>query len=86
MLILVAVGSFAELLHNRQGKLNEKGLKIPPKPNLFVKFLIGFSTMSNTRKLFEIKKDRNKTIGSIHGMRILCTLWIIVGHTYAFGG
>lgn len=47
---------------------------------------LSFSILKNTKKLFHIREDREQTLSAVHGMRILSMVWIIIGHTYCFGG
>jgi len=52
------------------------------------KVIFCFSVIENTKKLFHIKKDQQEEsiLSAVHGMRILSMIWIIIGHTYCFGG
>jgi hypothetical protein len=52
------------------------------------KIIFSFSILENTRKLFHLRKDQveESTLSAVHGMRILSMIWIIIGHTYCFGG
>ena len=87
MFALVTLGSLTELfLHNRDTKVNENEKGKISKPNLFLKYFVAFSVISNTRKLFHISRDSNNTLGSLHGIRIITMLWIVIGHTYGNGG
>lgn len=45
-----------------------------------------FSVVHNTEKLFHVRDDREDTLSAVHGMRVLSMAWIIIGHTYCFGG
>lgn len=48
--------------------------------------LIAFSIIENTSKLIHVREDREETLSAVHGMRVLSMFWIIIGHTYCFGG
>lgn len=48
--------------------------------------VLAFSIIYNTKKLFHVREDREETLSAIHGMRILSMIWIIIGHTFCFGG
>lgn len=50
------------------------------------RFLTGFSIIENTIKLIHVREDREETLSCVHGMRVLSMFWIIIGHTYCFGG
>lgn len=65
--------------------------KVPPSPVMeskVFKMIFSFSILENTRKLFHLRKDQveESTLSAVHGMRILSMIWIIIGHTYCFGG
>lgn len=48
--------------------------------------VMSFSLIRNTHKLFYVREDHESTLSAVHGMRILSMIWIIIGHTYCFGG
>ncbi|KAF2881933.1 hypothetical protein ILUMI_24248 [Ignelater luminosus] len=43
--------------------------------------LIAFSVITNGRKLFTISRD-TRQISCLHGIRVLSTVWVIIGHRY----
>jgi len=77
---LVSLGSMYELIINLANIENEY---IKSKVSVV---LLAFSAIRNTAKLFHVREDREETLSAIHGMRVLSMFWIIIGHTYCFGG
>lgn len=53
----------------------------------FWRIIFSFSIINSTKKLFHIRENQTEdTLSAVHGMRILSMVWIIIGHTYCFGG
>jgi hypothetical protein len=52
-----------------------------------IRLIVCFSIIRNTKLLFkisDIKKTNNLELKFIHGLRVLSTLWIIIGHSVGF--
>ncbi|RWS30003.1 Nose resistant to fluoxetine protein 6-like protein, partial [Leptotrombidium deliense] len=46
-------------------------------------FLLAFSFTRNISKIFDTETSAN-SIDAIHGLRFLCMVWVITGHSYSF--
>lgn len=49
------------------------------------KALLCFSAIKNSKKLFNTDTQPEGSIGCLDGLKVLCMLWIIIGHSYSFG-
>lgn len=49
------------------------------------KALLCFSAIKNSKKLFNTASQEEDSISCLHGLKVLCMLWIIIGHSYSFG-
>lgn len=79
----------AEASITAEGRTIEDEVIVNPKvmTSQFWKVILSFSIIHSTRKLFHIREHQSEdTLSAVHGMRILSMIWIIIGHTYCFGG
>ena len=53
--------------------------------SLPAKMLLCFSAIRNSKKLFNTASQEEDSISCLHGIKVLCMLWIIIGHSYSFG-
>lgn len=53
--------------------------------SLPAKMLLCFSAIKNSKKLFNTATQEEDSISCLHGIKVLCMLWIIIGHSYSFG-
>lgn len=70
----------------KNDKLQENPIEEDEDLSTVTSIILSFSIIFNTKKLFHIREDREETLSAIHGMRILSMVWIIIGHTFCFGG
>lgn len=52
--------------------------------SLPAKVLLCFSIIKNSKKLFNTTSPEDDSISCLHGIKFLCMLWIIFGHSYSF--
>lgn len=43
-----------------------------------------FSIFHNGKKLFRLSKPTKEHLQVIHGVRVISTMWIVIGHTFQF--
>lgn len=53
--------------------------------SLPAKMLLCFSAIKNSKKLFNTTTQEEDSISCLHGIKVLCMLWIIIVHSYSFG-
>lgn len=67
------------------GQSAESGINLSKVDSSFLpKILLCFSAIKNSKKLFDTT-DREDSISCLHGIKFICMLWIIIGHSYSFG-
>lgn len=52
------------------------------KKNKLLRTFIAFSVFKNGNKLFQLQSNTNDVLDSLHGIRVISMLWIILTHTY----
>ncbi len=50
-----------------------------------IRILLTFSAYSNAKKVFHVAKSSGDQLQCIHAIRNLSFMWVILGHTFAFG-
>ncbi|KAI1294868.1 Nose resistant to fluoxetine protein 6 [Halotydeus destructor] len=81
----ISITGFATIFHLTY-KLAHRTETSKIMPSKATEFVLAFSVIQNTSKLFHIRDNQEGTLSAVHGMRVLSMVWIIVGHTYCFGG
>ena len=59
-------------------------LKTNVENGLLSRVLLCFSAIENSKKLFNTS-SHEESISCLHGIKFVCMLWIIIGHSYSFG-
>lgn len=56
------------------------------KDGPIVSYVHCFSALTNGRKLLSMKVSKSPTnLSCVHGIRVLSTLWVVIGHTWVIG-
>ncbi len=57
------------------------------KDLMVVSALHCFSALTNGRKLLSMKSGKNSktNLACVHGVRVLSTCWVVIGHTWIIG-
>ncbi|XP_052790475.1 nose resistant to fluoxetine protein 6-like isoform X1 [Mya arenaria] len=80
-------GSVGRVSHSgRDMKKLEHGDHVMTKyqPGMAGRLLLSFSVYTNAQKILSTSQPA-KTLTSINGIRFISMLWVVLGHTYAFG-
>ena len=64
-------------------RLMMKGPINPKSDGLAISILHCFSALNNGRKLLSTKTGSGN-LGCIHGIRVLSTFWVVMGHSFLF--
>lgn len=55
-----------------------------PTRSIYLRLLLAFSLRANTERLFNTNNIEGQSITSIHGLKVISMLWIILGHSFSF--
>lgn len=83
-LVLVAIGTVIDVAYGDQLRNKATATKITQ----LSKFLSNWSMIQSTKRLFArpVSESDKPQLLAVHGIKVLTILWIMVTHTYLFGG
>lgn len=60
-------------------------IKTNSEESIASKVLLCFSAIKNSKKIFNTAASEEDSISCLHGLKVICMVWIIIGHSYSFG-